>query len=303
MSGRARGAALPDLFLVGAAKAGTTSLYGYLAQHPAVFAPSLKEPHWAAADLDLAAARGTAARDDYLALYADGTAARYRLDGSPSSLLSRVAAERIRALSPDAQVVIILRDPVETVPALHGQLALGGLQPDPDLRRALALADRWYGQPLDGLDHRAFGHYLDVVDHAPQLRRFLQCFPEDRVHLLWFDDLRADAAGVWSDLQDRLGLDRVPVDLAPDNTAMHVDSVRLQRLVTNPPFKSALRRVVPRGAARALRRVVGGRNVRRAARDPLPEDLEAWLRQRVRPMVENLEALTGRDLTEWKEPA
>lgn len=293
---------VPDLFLVGAAKSGTTSLHHQLAQHPDVHAPGMKETHWAAADLGLSEDRGTTRTDDFLALYADGGGARYRLEGSPSSLVSTVAARRIRELSPDARIVMVLRDPVEVVPALHDQVALGGLQADPDLARAVTIARQYWGEPLDGLGWHAWTRYLDVVSYAPQVRRFLEVFPHEQVDVLWFDDLKADPAGVFADLLDRLDLPPADVDLTPRNTAMQVRNPTLQRWITNPPGKDLLRRVVPVRAARAVRARLHHRNVQAADRAPVPPDLRRELADLLRPGVDDLADLLDRDLDAWARP-
>lgn len=292
----------PDLFLVGAAKSGTTSLHHQLAQHPDVFAPIMKETHWAAADLGLSDDRGTTDTDDFLALYANGGRARYRLEGSPSSLVSTVAARRIRELSPHARIVMVLRDPVEVVPALHDQVALGGLQADPDLTRAVAIARQHWGEPLGGLGWHTWTRYLDVVEYAPQVRRFLDVFPLEQVDVLWFDDLKADAGRVFTDLLQRLGLPPTEVDLTPRNTAMQVRSPTLQRWITNPPGKNRLRRVLPTRTARAVRAQVLRHNVVTAQRDPVPADLRRELVELLRPGVDDLATLLERDLDHWARP-
>jgi len=107
----------PNFFLVGAAKAGTTSIYAYLSQHPDVFFPKVKEPHFftqvrAAPELQiLIDAIGN--RSSYLGLYS--RAARHTVidDASPSYLWHPKVPERIHAEVPEAKIAIILRDPVE----------------------------------------------------------------------------------------------------------------------------------------------------------------------------------------------
>jgi len=290
----------PNLFIVGAAKAGTTSLFHYFRQHPHVFTPRLKEPHWAAADLQVARPQCNDITDTYLAMFEDGAAAQFRVDASPDSLLSTVAAQRIHDLSPEAQIVILLRNPVETIPALHDLFANRAALTHRDLRLALEEANAQYGKPLDGLGYRAFERYLDVVDHAPQVRRYLEIFPHDQVHVILLDDLQADTAATWQALQLDLGLPPVDVDLTPRNTAKRPRSTLLHSVMADPPFPTILRRVVPKRLASPLKSTILVRNLRSAPRPPLPPDLESWLRHRVRPMVTDLEAVIGRDLSPWK---
>src|SRR5918999_891653 len=98
--------ALPNFFIVGAAKSGTTALYRYLRQHPDVYLPDVKEPRFFAYDPDdrtrYAGPRAhelidsvVKDRDAYEALYAgvDGESAVG--DVSPAYLPSPIAASRI----------------------------------------------------------------------------------------------------------------------------------------------------------------------------------------------------------------
>ena len=64
----------PDVFIVGAPKCGTTSMYHYLRQHPDVFMPPKKEPHSFASDLD--APYFVRAEQEYLALFEEGAWAK-----------------------------------------------------------------------------------------------------------------------------------------------------------------------------------------------------------------------------------
>ncbi|CAG0943411.1 hypothetical protein BROC_02286 [Candidatus Brocadiaceae bacterium] len=128
---------LPNLFLIGAMKAGTTTLYSWLSQHPHVFMSPIKEPHFFATDLwDVSShiALGTEERvNNALSLIGSGlhnalikdeklylklfpkSVDQYQYIGeaSPTYLRSRVAAQNIAKACPGAKIVILLRDPID----------------------------------------------------------------------------------------------------------------------------------------------------------------------------------------------
>ena len=133
---------LPNFFLVGAPKAGTTSLYSYLDQHPEIFMSAIKEPHFFAdeirkehCDPELRRRMATdngSLRDflsgpmrekrfggivsdweDYLRLFANATDESALGEASVCYLWSRTAPGRIAEKIPNAKILVMLRDPAE----------------------------------------------------------------------------------------------------------------------------------------------------------------------------------------------
>src|SRR4051794_5617259 len=104
----------PDFFLAGHHKSGTTAMYAMLSQHPQVFMPEVKEPHFLATDRR---SRFGAPGDlpttlaAYLALFEPARPDQIAGEASASYLWSHTAASQIAALCPDARVVGILREP------------------------------------------------------------------------------------------------------------------------------------------------------------------------------------------------
>ena len=121
-------AAGPNLFVVGAVKAGTTSLWTHLDAHPDVFMSRPKEPHF------FSRARMPAdqlVKDpvEYAGLFARGAALRYRGDASPSYLWDPDSPARIKEAVPDARIIISLRDPVDRAYANYLGHIREGLDP------------------------------------------------------------------------------------------------------------------------------------------------------------------------------
>jgi len=105
----------PNFFIVGVAKAGTTSLSEWLKQHPQIYIPAIKEPHYFASDLvDPIVRNVVRTKEDYLALFAKARNYKARGEASTSYFTHwKQVPERIKATIPDARIIILLRDPIE----------------------------------------------------------------------------------------------------------------------------------------------------------------------------------------------
>src|SRR5262249_28411890 len=99
---------LPKFFIVGAAKSGTTSLYAYLRQHPEIYMPERKEPCYF-----IAWKGGVQSRQAYEGLFSKANPQQRIGEASTPYLYDPEAPQKIKALVPDAQILMILRNPAE----------------------------------------------------------------------------------------------------------------------------------------------------------------------------------------------
>jgi hypothetical protein len=292
----------PDFFIVGAFKAGTTSLYEYLRQHPQVYMPFHKEPMYFGADLDARYRRMS--EEEYLRLFADARPGQRVGEASPWYLYSASAASEIEAFSPGAQAIVMLRNPVDVMHAQHSQLLFNQREDLVDFGDALAAEpDRRAGRriPAGALRREAL-FYRHSVRFAEQLRRYFDVFGRERVHVIVHDDLVADAAAVVRGTFAFLGVDPdVAVDLEVRNPNRQPRSGVLQRLVFRPP--GPLRRAVPWlrrfPMVHRLRDALVTANSRSERRAPMDEALRRRLTAELAPEVEELGRLIGRDLSAW----
>lgn len=141
----------PNVFIVGAAKSGTTALATWLRDHPQGFMPPLKEPGFWSDHV----AGETFARletvEDYLALYAKADPARHRVvvDATTACLMTPQAAPRIPEFQPEARFVAILRDPMTMAEAFHMEQDVDTCEDVEDFARAWALQqDRAAGRHM-----------------------------------------------------------------------------------------------------------------------------------------------------------
>lgn len=192
----AHSGALPDFIIVGAQKAGTTSLYAYLSEHPQVLPSRTKEIHY----FDLNYSKGTDwYRRRFISLPDRDPRARQRLisgEASPYYLFHSLAASRIAETAPSAKLIALLRDPVARAYSHYQHNVRKGREPRPFSN---AIADEIAGGtgPEDdvpdgdaarGGAHRHYS-YLARGRYAEQLERFLLEFPRDQILILKSEDL------------------------------------------------------------------------------------------------------------------
>lgn len=298
------GVRMPNFFIAGAPKCGTTAMAASLAQHPDIFMSPRKEPHAFGADLVM---RSRIKPEEYVALF-EGAADESRVgEASVWYLRSRTAAQEIHAFSPEARIVVMIRNPVDAVYSLHGQLVLNGSEPIRDFRAALAAEpDRRLGRrPRIRARYPAGVLYSEAVAFGSQLARYFEVFARDNVHVVIFDDLLNDPFAVMRETQSFLEVRIVDgFPLLHANKGRAVRSPHLQRLFNQPsPFVHSLaRRLLPKVTGRVIRQRLREANLRPGPRPSLPPSMRAELTERFRPEVERLALLLNRDLSSWTAP-
>jgi hypothetical protein len=292
---------MPDFFIVGAPKCGTTAMYQYLRQHPQVYMPFHKEPLYFGSDLTRR--YGAMSERDYLRLFADASPGQRVGEASAWYLCSTRAAHEIAAASPNARIIVMLRNPVDVMYAQHSQLLFNQQEDIEDFGEALeAEEDRAAGRRLPPGPIRPENLlYRRMVRFAEQLERYLDVFGGARVHVIVHDDLRADLAGEYRRLLTYLEVDPTFVaDFSLANENKRVHRRWLQRLIWNPPLIRPLIPTLRRfPLVHALRSGLLSMNSERASRPPMDPGLRGRLEAELAPEVERLGHLIGRDLSAW----
>jgi hypothetical protein len=294
----------PDVFIVGAFKAGTTALYEYLRAHPQVFMSVPKEPMYFGSDLTPRYRRMTEA--EYLQLFAGARAEQHAGEASPWYLYSTSSAREILEFNPDAKPIVMLRNPVDVMYAQHSQLVFNQREDLTDFAAALAAEDdRRAGRriPADAIRPEAL-FYRHSVRFAEQLRRYLDVFGRDGVHVIVFDDFVADTPAAYRSTLEFIGADPgVEVDLSVYNPNRTARSGRVSRLVFAPPkpLRGAVGTLRRMPLAHRIRDALVSANSREAKRAPMDAELRRQLTIEFRPQVTELGELIGRDLSAWSE--
>ncbi|HUP62025.1 MAG TPA: sulfotransferase [Thermoanaerobaculia bacterium] len=271
---------LPNFLIIGAAKAGTTSLYEYLAQHPDVYMSPIKETnHFCDEEqIDIPAVRS---REAYERLFAAVNGERAIGEASPKYLNTIRGLERIDSDLPGVRLIVSLRNPVDRAYSSY----LGLCRDGRELRA-----------PEDAL--RPGGYSFETSFYAPRLRRYFDRFPRERIKVILFDDLVARPAETMREIFRFLDVDP---SFAVDTTVRHNPAVvpRFPRL--NRAITGGLRLVRPLMPQRLLWRDYGTRLRRAILRtpDPLSPALRARLLEQYRDDIRATGDLIGRDLSQW----
>ena len=190
---------LPDFFIVGHAKSGTTALYEMLRSHPQIFMPDFKEPWFFATDMRprfMPPRAGPLPQtlEEYMTLFADARPDQRAGEASASYLWSRTAAAQIAEVQPAARIIAILREPASFLRSLHMQFLQSHVEAKRDLRTALELeGERREGRRIPRGSHRPqLLLYSEHVRYVEQLRRYHDLFPRSQVLVLIYDDFRND---------------------------------------------------------------------------------------------------------------
>ena len=203
----------PSVFLVGAQKAGTSSLFNYLVQHPLVCRPIEKEIHY----FDTSYGRGEAWYNAHFPSLSEtaATPGAITLDASPYYLFHPDVAGRLKAYAPDARIIILLREPVGRAWSHYWHEWNKGYEPlgpvealDAEPQRVPHPHTRIGPGREDRFNHQHFA-YAARSEYAPQLERWWAHFPKDRVLILRSEDLFGAPEGVVDRATDFLGLPRL----------------------------------------------------------------------------------------------
>jgi hypothetical protein len=287
---------VPDFFVVGHAKCGTTALCEMLKAHPQVFLPRFKEtqflsraPHHRIDVQRRRAPQRPQTLEEYLALFEQAPAELRAGEGSTEYLRTPVAASHIHALCPEARIVAAFREPASFLRSLHLQLLEVGTETERDFARALALEEpRARGERIPA--HCAWPPallYSRHVNYAEQLRAYEELFGSERVHVMIYDDFRADNERAVREVFRFLAIDDSrPIEAVEANPTVRVRSRRAEDLLGSVASGSS---PLARAAGATVRTVTSERMrrsalrlARRAAVDSAPEPPDPALMEDLR---------------------
>jgi hypothetical protein len=307
---REEAVALPDFFVAGAPKAGTTAIHAALAQHPQLYLSRIKEPKFFLTDGPPPVQGGPGdaktyrehvwRRAEYEALFEAAPPGTLRGESTPFYLYRPDALQRIKALVPQARLIIVVRDPVERAHSNWTHLWSSGLDPIDDFVTACGAED---GRVAGGWAD--FWHYKRIGLYGQQLAHLLTVFPREQVLVFRYRDLIDDPAGILDRICRFLDVERGVLDQLPrENVTAHPEFTRRHRQ------RSRLLRVASAITARlpshpgkaAIDRLEGSLQDGAAPRRPLTWEQRQALLPYFESDIRLLEDLTGQDFSGWLQP-
>lgn len=284
---------LPNFMIIGVAKAGTTSLYRYLDQHPQVFMCPDKgtnyfgyedASNWTWSDEGkppkLRHFHATTF-EEYEALFKGVTDEIAIGEVSPQYLHCPTAARRIHDCIPEVKIVASLRNPADR--AFSGFMMR--------TRRGEAVKSV-YEELTPEASHVKEGFYFK------RIKRYFDIFPRQQIKVYIFEEFKKDPAKIVTDLFDFLGVDTgfIPDTSTKHNPAAVPKNRALNQLFYNPNLIAAAKWVLPKSLEKMAKRL---REQNMKAAPKLPKDLRDSLLDLYREDIHKLEELIGRDLSVW----
>ena len=294
---------LPNFLIIGAAKAGSTSLYNYLKQHPQIFMSSVKEPRYFAPEYYTtyfkksyrhSYSRDGMSRQDYEALFDDVRDEIAIGEASTEYLFFQKSAERISADIPNAKIIAILRNPADRAFSAYCYHLRDGRETLPFKeaieKESWRISQRWQA----GWFYKAGGAYYE------QLKRYYQHFDAQNIKVILWEDLNEDPQAVCSEIFDFLGVDsQFSPDLSRSNRSLLPKSMLLNRLVfKNSTLKKPLKRLFPSSLYEALTEPI--KNKFYAGKKKMDPEVKQKLVEFYQNDISKLEQLLDVDLTAWK---
>jgi hypothetical protein len=311
---------LPNFLIVGAAKAGSTSLYHYLDQHPQVYMSPIKEPCYFAsevrpenfdAEFQAQARRGvldtqTYIRgpmsekrfgglvtewEDYIGLFRNVRDEIAIGEASVSYLWSKLAAANIHSRIPKAKIIIVLRNPADRAFSEYHHILTEG--------RTRASFHQYIRAGLRSKSEKvgALYDFLECGLYYQQVKRYLDLFPRDNIRIYFYEDYVARFPLLWRDVLEFLQVDS---SFLPDTSLKHLEP-RIPRIVSASYFLRKygiwprLTKLSPKAIRPLLKNVAFRRHSSLVMNSRDRQCLLSFYQEDIR----KLSALLNRDLSGW----
>jgi|SRR5699024_7162410 len=200
----------PNFFIAGVSKCGTTSLHNYMDLHPDVFMSGTKEPHYFIKDILEFPHKGPGDRqrknivdsiEEYRELFQDVTHEKIVGESSADYLYYSDSAEKIKAYSPDAKIVFILRNPVDRAYSAYTHLTRDGRETK-EFEYALEKEEERKRNNYGCLWHlKSMGLYFSSLKH------FMDVFGEGNIKVIISEEFKRDSHKVLNEICDFLNID------------------------------------------------------------------------------------------------
>ena len=283
--------AIPNLFIVGSWKAGTSSLYFYLKDHPDVFMSRVKEPHYFVNNSRFRP-RIFCSLASYLRLFRKAKGAPIVGEASAYYFCMPESAKLICDFNPKAKIVIMLRHPVDTIYAFHTESLFLG-------RETHNLTDTLVYQD-EHPDH--IPNYTKLIRSWPErIQSYWNLFGKEQVHIIFFEDLEKRPLFMYQELLAFLGIDQKFTPSFTVHNPSKMPPPPFMAWLSASPIAILLMQIISHSAVLAekvedLRR----KQFRHQKRAPLDPILRQKLVASYAPTIDALSQLLQRDLSHWK---
>lgn len=281
---------LPNTLVIGPPKTGTTSLWHYMGQHPDVFMSAFKEPAFFWTEAPAWKTNRVETLDDYAKLFEGAAGFTAIGEASPAYFADPGAPDAIRSTLDEVRLISLLRDPRDRTFSAFTFQRMREFEPEANV------IDAVNSDASRSREERVM--YIDQGLYFKHLTRYLEVFPEDRLLVVFNDDLRERPDELMAEIFSFVGVDpEVDIDTSSELTVSGEPRIRaFHTLLSNRnPLKRALVPFLPESLRKRGRRV---RDANLERRSMTTEERRA-LRPFFEDDIRRLQSLVGRDLSHW----
>lgn len=298
---------MPNFLMIGAPKAGTSSIYYYLKQHPQIYMSPEKEPHFFALENQNVEFKGPGDQqrfrnavtrlEDYQKLFESVSGEIAIGEASTTYLSSATAANRIKHYLPHAKLIAILRNPVDAAYASFLHLIRDGDETITNFAMALQAEENRFAQNWEGI-----WHYKRRGFYYAQIKRYFELFEKEQLRIYRYEDFKANSTRVLQDIFQFLEVDDqfTPDQSAQYNVSGMPKSSTLNQLLVKPnPLKSVVTSLLPQKTRGYLSNRLKDWNFNQYQKPQLSLAVRQSLLKEYREDILKLQDLTKLNLSEW----
>jgi len=274
---------LPNFLIIGANKAGTTSLHSYLFSHPEIFMSKIKEPMFFAFDgkeLPVNSSGIINNINDYKKLFEDVTNEIAIGEASTTYLHNSRFAERIKSYIPNVNIIGILRNPIDRAYSNYRMNVDFGIE-----KRSFkkcVIEEMKIGSKLNSIVQGK--HYLHLGLYSKHVKKYINTFPEKQVNFFLYEHYKENPVDLISQIHDILGVNK---DIVPDMSLKHNVSCKQDYIkIKRSCFKTS----------KHLYKLFGKKNITKSQLTPqLSETMNKFYRKDINDLMD----LLNIDLSNW----
>lgn len=297
---------IPNFFIIGAPKCGTTALSEYLRTHLEIFISDPKEPHFFAQDITGYSCCNTESK--YKEIFLNVSKNEIAVgEASVLYLYSNEAINKIYQFNQNSKIIVMLRNHVDYIYSYHSQLLLNGDEIVNTFEEAwkLELERRNNKSVPKNCRCQKLLYYRDIGRLGEQVERVLSVFPKEQIHFILMDDMKNNMRQVYLDVLTFLGVKDDGKIVFPKINENKQNKFKLLAQFRNNPPKIVIDLVKVIKKMLKLNNVsftkkLHEMNMKTIEREPLKKEFREELFYEFKEDILKLGKLINRDLSHWK---
>ncbi len=280
----------PNFFIIGHHRSSGTSLEINLMQHPEIFVVSHKRGFFGF-DTDLKS------EIEYIKLFKDATNQKWIGERCADYIICNSSASRLKKYSPDAKILLILRNPIDVMYSIHSKMySVETIESISNFEDALNTEPKRLEENIDSPGkHPPQILYRNIVKYTEQISRYYLEFGQENVKVVIFEEIIKQPEKVYGEIFEFLKVDSsfMP-NFQSVNQNRNPRSHLLQLLFKKNPKISSIFSKIP-GTGVIYQNI----NLPVSKRESMPDYIRRKLQKELLPEIEELSNLINKDLTHW----